>query len=86
MDCSSCTSPGQTAVPVSQPFMAYDNGTKLEVYLTPKASAVCGGWALGQLWLFWLAPVVGAALAWVTYHGLFAEGPQEPARAAERAR
>jgi len=25
-----------------------------------------GGWAIGQLWLFWIAPVVGAALAgWV---------------------
>jgi aquaporin Z len=22
-----------------------------------------GGWALGQLWLFWVAPIVGAALA-----------------------
>jgi hypothetical protein len=44
-----------------------------------------GVWALGQLWLFWLAPVVGGALAWVIYHGLFAEGPQETARAAQRA-
>jgi len=44
------------------------------------------GWALGQLWLFWLAPIVGAALAGVIYHGLFAEGPQETVRAAERAR
>jgi aquaporin Z len=26
-----------------------------------------GGWALGQLWLFWVAPVVGAALAGVVY-------------------
>lgn len=26
-----------------------------------------GGWALGQLWLFWLAPIVGAALAGVVY-------------------
>ena len=25
------------------------------------------GWALGQLWLFWLAPVLGAALAGVVY-------------------
>jgi aquaporin Z len=23
----------------------------------------CGGWALAQLWLFWLAPIVGGALA-----------------------
>jgi aquaporin Z len=26
-----------------------------------------GGWALHQLWLFWLAPLVGAALAGVVY-------------------
>jgi aquaporin Z len=24
---------------------------------------VQGGWALGQLWLFWLAPLVGAVVA-----------------------
>ena len=26
-----------------------------------------GGWAIGQLWLFWLAPLVGAAIAGFTY-------------------
>jgi aquaporin Z len=26
-----------------------------------------GGWAIGQLWLFWLAPMLGAALAGVVY-------------------
>jgi aquaporin Z len=45
-----------------------------------------GGWALGQLWLFWVAPIVGAALAGLIYHGLFAESPQETVRAAESAR
>ena len=29
-----------------------------------------GGWALGQLWLFWLAPIVGAVLAGFTYRWL----------------
>jgi aquaporin Z len=29
-----------------------------------------GGWALGQLWAFWVAPLVGAALAGVTYKWL----------------
>ena len=29
-----------------------------------------GGWALSQLWLFWIAPIVGAALAGVTYRWL----------------
>ena len=26
-----------------------------------------GGWALGQLWLFWVAPIVGALLGGVIY-------------------
>ena len=32
-----------------------------------------GGWALQQLWLFWIAPIVGAALAGVTYKWLGSE-------------
>ena len=35
-----------------------------------------GGWALQQLWLFWVAPIVGAALAGVA-HTLLLEGPVE---------
>jgi aquaporin Z len=31
-----------------------------------------GDWAIGQLWLFWVAPIVGAALAGVVYKSLFA--------------
>jgi aquaporin Z len=30
-----------------------------------------GGWAIAQLWLFWVAPIVGAALAGLTYRQLF---------------
>jgi aquaporin Z len=29
------------------------------------------GWALGQLWLFWVAPIIGAAIAGVVYTLLF---------------
>jgi len=32
-----------------------------------------GGWALSQLWLFWVAPIVGALLAGGIYTALFAE-------------
>jgi len=32
-----------------------------------------GGWALAQLWLFWVAPMVGAALAGATHRSLAAD-------------
>lgn len=32
-----------------------------------------GGWALAQLWLFWVAPIVGAALAGATHKWLAAD-------------
>ncbi|MGB8010667.1 MAG: aquaporin Z [Terriglobales bacterium] len=32
-----------------------------------------GGWALSQLWLFWLAPIVGGALAGGVYRAVFEE-------------
>jgi aquaporin Z len=36
-----------------------------------------GGWALAQLWLFWVAPLAGAAVAGLVYKFVFEE---EPAR------
>jgi aquaporin Z len=33
-----------------------------------------GDWALGQLWLFWIAPLFGAALSGVVYPLLFGSG------------
>ena len=33
-----------------------------------------GGWAVEQLWLFWVAPILGAAIAGVVY-SVFAEEP-----------
>jgi aquaporin Z len=32
-----------------------------------------GGWAIGQLWLFWLAPIVGAVLGSVAYRAIGSE-------------
>ena len=32
-----------------------------------------GGWAMAQLWLFWVAPLVGAALAGAAYRTLFGD-------------
>jgi aquaporin Z len=37
-------------------------------------AVIVGGWALGQLWLFWIAPLVGAALAGVAYRALGGSG------------
>src|SRR5579871_2065914 len=38
-----------------------------------------GGWALQQLWLFWLAPIVGAAIAGMVY-SVFATEPEPSVR------
>jgi aquaporin Z len=34
-----------------------------------------GGWALSQLWLFWVAPMVGAALAGIVYRWVGGDEP-----------
>jgi len=39
-----------------------------------------GGWALQQLWLFWVAPIVGAALGGVVYALFFEAQPAPVAR------
>jgi aquaporin Z len=36
-----------------------------------------GDWALQQLWLFWMVPIAGAALAGFVYKSLL-EGEREP--------
>ena len=35
-----------------------------------------GGWALQQLWLFWLAPLIGAAIAGVVYRWVGGDEPR----------
>ncbi|HTS24809.1 MAG TPA: aquaporin Z [Bryobacteraceae bacterium] len=42
-----------------------------------------GGWAIQQLWLFWVAPLVGAAIAGVAYPAI--AGEPEPVRKAAAA-
>jgi aquaporin Z len=39
-------------------------------------AVIVGSWALGQLWLFWIAPIIGAALAGVVYRWLGAAKSQ----------
>src|SRR5436309_9962974 len=36
-----------------------------------------GGWAIGQLWLFWVAPIVGALLGATTYHFIASEEAED---------
>ena len=38
-----------------------------------------GGWAIKQLWLFWIAPIVGAAIAGVVHRTLVVEAPEDAA-------
>jgi aquaporin Z len=44
-----------------------------------------GGWALQQLWLFWIAPLAGAAIAGSVYRGLLERAIVEPPVVGRRA-
>jgi aquaporin Z len=46
---------------------------------------VVGGWAIGQLWLFWVAPVAGAVLAGLVYPAVSREASLETVIAPRRA-
>ena len=46
---------------------------------------IVGGWALQQLWLFWLAPLVGGVLGGIAYRILYEEMPRKPAITGEPA-
>jgi aquaporin Z len=39
-----------------------------------------GGWALQQLWMFWVAPLIGGALGGGIYGMLFSEAPEPTVR------
>jgi aquaporin Z len=45
-------------------------GTSVNPARSTGPAVIVGGWALGQLWLFWVAPLIGAALAGVAYRWL----------------
>ncbi|HWK35509.1 aquaporin Z [Sphingomonas sp.] len=39
---------------------------------------IVGGWAIQQLWLFWVAPIIGGALGGIVYKALGAEATKRP--------
>ena len=53
-------------------------GTSVNPARSTGPAVFVGGWALQQLWVFWVAPIVGAALAGVTYKALFEGERAEP--------
>jgi aquaporin Z len=46
---------------------------------------IAGGWAIQQLWLFWVAPIAGAILAGLTYPAMAREVVVGPAVSPRRA-
>jgi len=53
------------SIPVTNTSVNPARSTGVAVYV--------GGWALAQLWLFWIAPIAGALLGAVTYRAISAE-------------
>lgn len=45
-----------------------------------------GGWAVEQLWLFWVAPLIGAAIAGIVYSTIFEQQSEQVQAKAQSAR
>jgi glycerol uptake facilitator-like aquaporin len=43
-----------------------------------------GGWAVEQLWFFWVMPIVGAVIGGLVYRYLWSDRPAEPAITGDR--
>ncbi len=59
------------SIPVTNTSVNPARSTGVAVYV--------GGWAVAQLWLFWVAPIVGGVLGGLGYLLLGSEGEQETA-------
>jgi aquaporin Z len=42
-------------------------------YCSTGVALFAGGWALAQLWLFWVAPIIGAIIGGIVYRFLARE-------------
>lgn len=51
----------------------------------PERAASIGTRHLGQLWLFWVAPIVGGVLAGIVHRALFEKAEPEPPIAGDAA-
>ncbi|WP_415842462.1 aquaporin Z [Pseudomonas wadenswilerensis] len=49
------------------------NNTSVNPARSTGPAIFVGGWALQQLWLFWVAPLIGAVIGGALYKGLFRE-------------
>lgn len=58
------------SIPVTNTSVNPARSTAVAVYV--------GGWAIAQLWLFWVAPIIGGAIGGKLYDAVFSSGP-EPA-------
>ncbi len=45
----------------------------------------CGGWAIGQLWMFWVAPIIGGALGGLVYRYFESTAENDPGVGADGA-
>lgn len=53
-------------------------GTSVNPARSTGPALFLGGWALGQLWLFWVAPLIGGAIGGLLYEGIFSEYKERP--------
>ena len=51
-------------------------GTSVNPARSTAPALFVGGWAVGQLWLFWVAPIIGAVVAGWVYRAGFEAEPQ----------
>ena len=47
------------------------NNTSVNPARSTSQAIFVGDWAIGQLWLFWVAPIVGAIIAGIIYKAVF---------------
>jgi len=55
-------------------------GTSVNPARSTGVAVFVGGWAISQLWLFWIAPIIGGAVGGVLYKGVFEPAPPTVAK------